>query len=340
MATSALESGTRDLSLDGWRGVAVVGVLFDHFVTRDFLNFGRLGVEMFFVLSGMLMAEILFVKQASIGTFFLRRFARIYPAMFVFATLLFIYAQVTHLAEISPQAYLSVLTFTANYVSVLWHRTYDYDHIWSLCIEQHTYICLGLIATLSRWKSLSPVWITACVAALAIVNGAIDTWWLHWHYNLVYWRTDVRGASILMGAVAFMVLRDPRLDGGWIKAPWVSPAFAALALALNINAIPDPIKYSLGTTLLAVSAASLARAPAWYKSVFESRVLVAIGVVSYSIYLWQEPFNEIDDSRLKILLLPVGLGLGVASYFLVETPARRALNGLVRSRTRMPRPAL
>jgi peptidoglycan/LPS O-acetylase OafA/YrhL len=71
-------------ALDGWRGLAILGVLFDHFVTKSGINLGRFGVELFFVLSGRLMAEILFVQKMPLNVFFLRRFSRVYPALFVF----------------------------------------------------------------------------------------------------------------------------------------------------------------------------------------------------------------------------------------------------------------
>lgn len=342
MVSAQLEAGRRDTSLDGWRGVAILGVLFDHFVTSHVLNLGRFGVEMFFVLSGMLMADILFVRRTPVGTFFARRFARIYPAMAVFATLVFLFAVATGLADVPAQAYASVLTLTANYVSVFWRRTYDYDHIWSLCIEQHTYFCLGAIAALSRWRVGRPAVLTACLAGLAILDGAVFTWGFGWKYNAVYWRTDVRGASILIGAVAFMLVREPPASlRRWLASPWTSPVLAAAALALNVNLVPDPVKYSLGTVVVAICAACLSRAPAWFRGVFESRALVAVGAASYSIYLWQEPFNEVDDPSLRLKLLPLALLCGVVSYRCVETPARRALNRLTHSRpTLAPEPRI
>ena len=304
-------------------------MLFDHFVTSHFLNLGRFGVEMFFVLSGMLMADILFVRGTPLPTFFARRFARIYPAMVVFATLVFAFALLTGLADVPAQAYASVLTLTANYVSVFWRRTYDYDHIWSLCVEQHTYFCLGAIAALSRWRRSGAVPLTACLAGLAILDGAVFTWGLGWNYNAVYWRSDVRGASILLGAVAFMALRTlPAAGERLLASPWTGPVAAALALALNVNAVPDPVKYSVGTIAVAVCAASLARAPAWFQAAFDNRAMVAVGAASYSIYLWQEPFNEVDSHALKLALLPVGLLCGVASCRWVEGPARRLLHRL------------
>ena len=332
MVSQALKSGDRDRSLDGWRGLAVLGVLFDHFVTPRVLNLGRFGVEMFFVLSGMLMADILFVKHAPIGPFFVRRLTRIYPAMFVFATLTFAFSRTTGLIDISVQAYASVLTFTENYLSIHWHRTYDYDHIWSLCIEQHSYLCLGAVAGLSRWRGIRPVAIIACLTALAIIDGAISTWVFRATYNAVYWRTDTRGASILIGAIVYMTLYDSPDRYRWIAAPEIFPIVSVIALATNLSDVPDPIKYSFGTVMVAISAASLSRAQLRYRRFFEHPALVAIGAASYSIYLWQEPFSEFDSTSMKWMLLPIGLLCGVLSYVFVEGPARRVLNRLAQAR--------
>lgn len=57
----------RILYLDGVRGLAIVLLMVGHFLTTRGVNFGRLGVELFFVLSGRLMAEILFVDRCEIG---------------------------------------------------------------------------------------------------------------------------------------------------------------------------------------------------------------------------------------------------------------------------------
>ena len=58
--------------LDGVRAIAILGVLFAHFITPDFINLGRAGVELFFVLSGRLMAQILFLNKQELTMFYWR----------------------------------------------------------------------------------------------------------------------------------------------------------------------------------------------------------------------------------------------------------------------------
>ena len=91
---------------------------------------------------------------------------------------------------------------------------------------------------------------------------------------------------------------------------------------------PDPVKYSLGTLCLATGLVTLRQAAPWWQRLFAWRPLTMVGVVSYSIYVWQEPFGEIDDRLIRLACLPLAVVCGLLSYRFVEQPARRALNRL------------
>jgi peptidoglycan/LPS O-acetylase OafA/YrhL len=136
--------------LDGWRGLAILGVLFAHFFTSAGLNAGRLGVELFFVLSGRLMAEILFVRNMSVRKFIPRRFSRVYPALLIFVSTLLVASSWLGVLGISPLSAAASLTFTYNYYSIYIDRNPFLDHIWSLCIEEHMYFALAIISIIVR----------------------------------------------------------------------------------------------------------------------------------------------------------------------------------------------
>ena len=59
--------------LDGWRGLAIIFLLIGHFYPVPGINFGHFGVNLFFVLSGLLMSRLLFVKSVPIPLFYKRR---------------------------------------------------------------------------------------------------------------------------------------------------------------------------------------------------------------------------------------------------------------------------
>jgi len=316
---------TRIGYLDGWRGVALLGVLIDHFFIKRGINLGRLGVELFFVLSGRLMAEILFVRAAPLANFYARRISRIYPALVVLAACVTLVAAAAGLAEPTLGQFLSTVTLTANYVR-LWHGgAIALDHAWSLCIEEHMYLLLGLVALAwRRWRfPLVPA--LAAIAAVFMINGAVETA-MGLPYETVYWRSDARGASILVGAIAYLLLhRDvPRVLSG----RWTPSMLGLIGFALSFKAVADPVKYSLGAMCLAASLVLMERAPAFALGILEHPLMMRLGIWSYSIYLWQQPFFGLakGEEIPRWWLLPLAIGMGLASFYAIEQPARRWLN--------------
>ncbi|UCI10572.1 acyltransferase family protein [Mesorhizobium sp. B1-1-8] len=304
--------------LDGWRAFAIIGVLVDHYLTTRIVNLGRFGVEMFFVLSGLLMADILFVRQMALSKFFGRRMARVYPALFVFLSAMVVAAAIG-LWRVGWLEMLSAFTFTYNYYQIEAGRSEYIDHIWTLCVEEHTYVVLAVIAVVGRRSQKTGGIVCLSLAALAWGNGAIQT--LHGgDYYTVYWRTDVRAASILMGAGAYLLLRYHKVPS------WMPIALGVAAIIFNFERVPDPLKYGLGSALLALALIFIGQAPASILRVLGSKPLAAIGVLSFSIYLWQRPFAQLPGKLGRALGLAAAVALSVLSYFFVERPARHYIN--------------
>jgi len=305
--------------LDGWRGLAILAVLCGHFAGIELFNAGRFGVELFFVLSGRLMAEILFVRRTPIGEFFFRRFARVWPTLFGFILIATVVLWWTPLA-LRPVESVQALTFTTNYFGAYGHRAAALDHVWSLCVEEHSYLVLGVLALcLRRWGG-RPGTVLMAVAALAMANGIVMSL-LGGNYYSVYWRTDVRAGSIFAGAGLFLLLRGRALN------PYFPVACGALALLLGFDVVPDPLKYSIGTACLAAAMATLDRAPKWVLEPLSWKPLTTLGMLSYSLYLWQQPFYRFDaiDLAPKPVLFAGALLVGCISYYVLEQPARIAL---------------
>src|SRR6516225_1339326 len=128
------ETGRHLDHLDGWRGIAVLLVVFGHFWGDEHIWSGlsSSGVELFFVLSGRLMAEILFVRHSELPTFFVRRISRIFPALAAYVLITTISFQDTGLSH-GPMAVVVALTMTLNYAMIYSHQIGLLDHLWSLC---------------------------------------------------------------------------------------------------------------------------------------------------------------------------------------------------------------
>lgn len=140
----------RNSSVDIFRSLAIISVVVFHF--NHFLPFGQLGVDLFFVISGLLVGGLLtkdFRRGEKINflKFFLQRGFKIWPSFYTFLiigniALFYLYK------DIAPDQYIPLwdikryLFFYQNYTGIPFH--WSFDHVWSLCVEEHFYILLPL----------------------------------------------------------------------------------------------------------------------------------------------------------------------------------------------------
>ena len=298
--------------LDGWRGLAILCVLVGHFTPIPGINLGTLGVELFFALSGRLMAEILFVQHFPLEQFYKRRLSRVYPALFAFVLSAFIAFRDTSLS-FGPKALITALTFIFNYNTVIpgLYRTGALDHIWSLCVEEHSYVILGLIAFYSR----HPLPIIVGMTAFSMIDGLISSFVYSQDYFHVYWRTDTHLASIFI-AVAFYLN----------KARGGSPIFTLLAgFLFSIDYFPSPVHYTIATAFFAHAICNLEASPMAMR-ILSIPALTYVGLISYSLYLWQQPFYKLAVTCQSLWPLLPAIGCSLASFYLIERPARNWLN--------------
>src|SRR5882672_4741282 len=146
------------LGLDHLRTLAITLVFFYHYRifqhpewTESAGSFGWTGVDLFFVLSGYLIAGQLFHKIAQgkgndMGEFYFKRFFRIIPAYLVVVALYFCLPAFREREALPPL--WKFLTFTQNFGLDIKHRG-TFSHAWSLCIEEQFYLLLPLIMLIS-----------------------------------------------------------------------------------------------------------------------------------------------------------------------------------------------
>jgi peptidoglycan/LPS O-acetylase OafA/YrhL len=306
--------------LDGWRGISILLLLSGHFallptIAGHYLYTGRLGVECFFVLSGRLMAEILFVRATPLDKFYWRRVSRVFPALWLFVLAMLMATAAWPWLGVHPVAALTAVTFTLNYLPA---EAGVAGNIWSLCVEEHAYVILTIATILCRHFDVSPIKILGALAAVCMLNGAFQTLMLHRDYYQVYWHSDVRMASVFVSAALYLRFRNTPFH------PAIAPAAAMAGCAVSLlGSVPDVVKYSLGTSLLAFSLVILPTTWAFVLSMLGSRVLTYFGIWSFSLYLWQQPFVG-REPRIGLLAAAAVLALG--SFYAVERPARAFLN--------------
>lgn len=291
--------------LDGWRGLAILGVVVGHFGPSPVSVFAGIGLELFFVLSGRLMAEVL--AKGDLPTFFFRRASRILPALWFYVACIASFLLVGNL-PLHWEEYFRVATFTINYPASKFEGSPLLWQIFSICIEEWSYIALAFITVVALKDSKRAGWIALLIAVLAMGNG------LHLYLedfgNLraIYWRTDTRIASVLLSFAIARILR-PRFFWVW------------LACGVAFSMMPLPYTLTLGTLCLAMAVNAVDEAR--FRKVFEAEWICSIGMISYSLYLWQHPFY-IWPAGFPGLL--AGVVMALVSYRYIEKPARDYLN--------------
>ncbi|WP_305822172.1 acyltransferase family protein [Massilia brevitalea] len=311
--------------LDGWRGAAIAALLLGHFYPVPGINFGTLGVNLFFVLSGLLMTRILFVQKQPLGLFYRRRVARIFPSVYVFlavTTLAFVVAG----RELSMLELLSAATFTNNYIVPDGPWRMPVGHIWSLSVEEHAYVLLSLLAVLTRASHRRSVRaVGAATAAISLVallyawthsGAALSRLWLH---------SEVSAFGIFASSLVFLAGLGER-SSRWDRV--AVPVLLVVGIAAHWWSAPAPLRLLLGCGAFALAMKRLQHAPQAVIRMFEFAPLRQLGVWSFSLYLWQQPFYQLvrHEGMHPALGLGLSLVVGALAHYLVEKPARAWLN--------------
>jgi len=327
--------------LDGLRAVAVLAVVGYH-AAPAWLPGGFVGVDVFFVVSGFLITRILLDPRLTLREFFARRVRRIFPALLcVLAASLLAgwWLLLPHeLAQLLREA-AGAAGFGLNFV--LWREAGYFDagadqkpllHLWSLSVEEQFYLLWPFALA---WLALARR--PRVVLAAAVVSFALGLAWIVRDAAGAFFLLPSRFWELLAGA--WLALRADRRAGAASKAEWPAPVASALSiagLALIVTAcvaLDRERRYPGAAALLPVMGTVCIIAAgrgAPVNRALSLRTLVAIGLVSYPLYLWHWPllsFLRIVDgiepaAWRKAAALAVAAILAVATYHLVERPIR------------------
>jgi peptidoglycan/LPS O-acetylase OafA/YrhL len=339
--------------LDGVRALAVLAVLAFH---EQFAAFpgGFLGVDVFFVLSGYLITDLLVSQWDRRGYldlrgFWVRRARRLLPALAV--VLVTVTAGVAviepgQLGAIRP-ALVAAVTYSSNWWQAAQHQSYftgygppsPLQHLWSLAIEEQFYLVwpLILIAVLltcrSRRLRAGIAWLAAAASAIAmaaIYMPGTDP-------SRVYYGTDTHASALLIGAAIALSfplrqLRTAQREDT-LRADIAGLAgIAILAWSMGHFSGSDPVLYPAGLLIAALGAGALvlaAATPGSVSGMLSWKPLRWIGVRSYGIYLWHWPVIALaaavtgpGSAGVGIWLIEtaIAIGLAAASWQWIEEP--------------------
>jgi peptidoglycan/LPS O-acetylase OafA/YrhL len=351
--------------LDTLRAFAIVLVFMYHyqvFVSREATfglasTIGWIGVDLFFVLSGYLIANQIFSgivrgQALSLKAFYARRFLRTLPNFYVVLALYFLFPAV--MGGNTPPALWRFLSFTQNYQ--LPPGT-AFSHAWSLCIEEQFYLVLPAVVMLCvRYgKSISLGWVLL-IGLIVMGIATRGTLWLHYgrladgaingYHPHIYYSTFCRFDELLPGvAIAMLKNFHPdtwkrlMLKGNALLIAGVLSCTVLVYLLLNYYDIEGygygffmtAFGYSLIAMCFAVLTVAALSPSSW---LYRVRVPGAaqLAAWSYAIYLSHKALAVIIErllanhgidarSGLAVLLIScVCVAGGWLLYRLVETP--------------------
>lgn len=340
-ASPVMPASGRDRLLDGFRGVAVLCVVTAHSIEYKFelsrlvsIRFSKvsaplaeMGVQLFFVISGYIITTLLMKEESrtgriSIHAFYIRRFFRILPPLFAYFAALFVLRWAGAI-DFDPLIIRNSALFTCN--TGLTRCPWWVTHTWSLAVEEQFYLVwplvLGLLPSSRRVGFL--------VFVLALLFGVSLVVRYHWHNNWISFSCIASGALYSL---------SPRLrDLVRVRARYVSWLVVALLFGAGPILFFKPLLVltPFFITFILFSAREL---PV-ISRVLTSAPLQAVGLCSYSLYLWQQVFLGRPTRYLEmppLAALPVVVAL---SYFFIEKPCARLghrLSAQVQARRRAP----
>ena len=319
------------------RGLAILLVLLHH-AKIDFFKAGYLGVDIFFVVSGFLITQII-RKDLEAGTFnfssfYFRRAKRLLPAVYVtlFATSILSAAFLTQ-AEARDYFYqlVGALTFTGNIA--LWRQTGYFEgaanlkpllHVWSLSIEEQYYMFLpaALVWLPRRYWFSAMAFLLMLSMVLCFVLADIKP-------GATFYLLPTRAWELALGSVGALLPVRRELASRLSILVW-----PALLLLVVIPIVPTGIRQPYGDAAI-VCIAALVVILGRHSALEESRLLLPfarLGDFSYSLYLVHWPlFAFANNAYVSAVPMPVNIGLGVVAlgigyslYRIVELPIRRA----------------
>lgn len=332
--------------IDGIRALAVISVILYHADPR-WLPGGLAGVDVFFVISGYLITDQIIAGLAggtfSLAGFWSRRLRRIVPALLLVLSCSCLPAvwllPPDQLKAFGMALMTSVLPLSNIYLRHLPGGYFAADsqlspliHMWSLAVEEQFYLCYPIV--LLGIYRIKPRWLPAIFALGLALSAAMAAILIRHRPEAAFYYLPPRAWELMVGgAVAMYRQRSgSALPAGPLRRLLIWPALAALLAAFLLPGTRDSFPWPaallpcLGTGVLL----ALLQPADGVSRLLAARPVAAIGMISYSLYLWHQPafafarIASIDAIPLSGYIAITGalLPLSWASWRFVEQPLR------------------
>lgn len=340
-AMPILSDDGRILSLDGLRAVSIWLVLIGHLagtvgapeILRHFHSLGNYGVRFFFIISGLLITWLLLRELEKTGTinlwrFFWNRVLRIFPAFYTYI-LIGAALATCGLIDLRPGDLFHAATYTMNYHE---DRAWHFNHTWSLAVEEQFYLIWPLALLFVKRKH-APY----CLAALLLVIPAVRAvMWYNFEASPSAMMREFQAVvdTLAVGCLMAFAYKNGQITcatgTGFRPLLWCA-AFGLFGVSAAMYLMDKGLFYVVGQSITNIAVAlvihlTLSSSRGFVFQILNSRIALFFGAISYSLYLWQEPFlNSYETGWAQSFPANIGLTIIVAwlSYKMIEKPCLR-----------------
>jgi peptidoglycan/LPS O-acetylase OafA/YrhL len=325
--------------IDGLRAISAVAVVLFHAHVAGFGG-GFVGVDVFFVISGYLITQVLIASsdqplRQRLSNFYLRRCRRVLPALLVCLTAITLLATLA-LNRAELQVYGRYLSFTAVLLTnvAAWSDPGSGGwpsliHLWTIAVEEQFYLAYPVLLLVAwRIRSAPPVLLLGIFAAASL---AFSVWVSYTAPLAGFYSTPARVWELLLGALL-------ALSAWKIRSRLAAELLAVSSLLVIAAAVCTyrptmrfPGVHALPVCLAAAALLATGRDHVtWTMRFLSMRPLVFTGLISYSLYLWHASILSLfrswqggppSSSQTVALLVAIWL-LAVISWRAVEQPVR------------------
>ena len=332
--------------IDGLRAIAVIPVILFHAGFKSFHG-GFVGVDVFFVISGYLITTIILSEKEqgsfSLVNFYERRARRILPPLFLVMLVSILFAWLwllpSDMKDFS-ESLVAVSFFSSNIL--FWTETGYWGtanelkpllHTWSLAIEEQYYILFPLFLML-MWK-FRKRWIFSSFMLIAVTSLAVSQWGAYNRPSANFFLLPTRGWELAIGAgIAFYFLYRKQTIRTFFSHQYVDELLGLIGLLmigysvfLFDETVPFPSLYALIPTI-GTGLIILFSSPHTLVGRFLSlKLLVGIGLISYSAYLWHQPLlafarNRSVAEEYLVVIAAFSFPLAYLTWKFIEKPFR------------------
>lgn len=321
-------------SIDGLRGIAISLVLLFH-IWPEYFSFGYVGVDIFFVLSGYLITQIIYTKlesnNFSLKEFYRNRIRRIFPTLivvFLFSLLVgYLFMLPTELEQLGKHVKSSAF-FYENFRLMdevgYWDEAAVLKpllHFWSLAIEEQFYIFWPLVLILLYRLKINILYTLGFLFLLLFITPLLTEVDKFYH-------TLARAWELAFGGFVFVLAyKNKTIYELFSKYKLFVYLFFIFSIGLSF----DNTDFSTSKTLLVILGSGLvilSLSSHTSQTIFSNKVLVFLGLISFPLYLWHYVLISyahifgLDFEILGFILVGTSILLSYFTYVYIEIYAR------------------